>query len=73
MQLSFYKLFNLSIIHLLLFTNILAIDRSIGVLNIIDKNEDELNTIDLSLHLSINTLIILIVFISPPSSLHNLS
>ena len=46
MQLSFYKLFNLSIIHLLLFTNILAIDRSIGVLNIIDKNEDELNTID---------------------------
>ena len=46
MQLSFYKLFNLSIINLLLFTNILAIDRSIGVLNIIDKNEDELNTID---------------------------
>ena len=46
MQLSFYKLFNLSIIYLLLFTNILAIDRSIGVLNIIDKNEDELNTID---------------------------
>ena len=46
MQLSFYKLFNLSIIQLLLFTNILAIDRSIGVLNIIDKNEDELNTID---------------------------
>ena len=46
MQLSFYKLFNLSIIHLLLFTNILAIDRSIGVLNIIDKNEDELNTIE---------------------------
>jgi len=46
MQLSFYKLLNLSIIQLLLFTNILAIDRSIGVLNIIDKNEDELNTID---------------------------
>ena len=46
MQLSFYKLFNLSIINLLLFTNILAIDRSIGVLNIIDKYEDELNTID---------------------------
>ena len=44
------KLYNIvfysSIIYLILLANIFAIDTSIGVLNIIDKNEDELSVID---------------------------
>ena len=46
MQKPVYRMFYLSIIYLALLANIFAVDTSIGVLNIIDKNEDELSTIN---------------------------
>ena len=46
MQKPIYRIFYLSIIYLALSENIFAVDTSIGVLNIIDKNEDELSTIN---------------------------
>ena len=46
MQKPVYRIFYLSIIYLALSANIFAVDTSIGVLNIIDKNEDELSTIN---------------------------
>ncbi|MDG2265591.1 MAG: hypothetical protein P8L91_01275 [Candidatus Marinimicrobia bacterium] len=41
-----YRILYLLIFNLSLLTNIFALDTSIGVLNIIDKNEDELSTIN---------------------------
>ena len=46
MQKPVYRIFYLSIINLALLANIFAADTSIGVLNIVDKNEDELSTIN---------------------------
>ena len=46
MQIPTYRTFYFLILNLLLLTNIFAIDTSIGVLNIIDKNEDEISTIN---------------------------
>lgn len=46
MQKLYNRIFYSFIIYLILLANIFAIDTSIGVLNIIDKNEDELSVID---------------------------
>ena len=46
MQKSVHRALYLSIVHLSLLANIFAIDTSIGVLNIIDRNEDELSAIN---------------------------
>ena len=46
MQKSVHRALYLSIVHFSLLANIFAIDTSIGVLNIIDKNEDELSAIN---------------------------
>ena len=40
MQKSVFRIFYLTIIYLSLLANIFAVDTSIGVLNIIDKNEE---------------------------------
>ena len=46
MQKLVHRALYLSIVHLSLLANIFAIDTSIGVLNIIDRNEDELSAIN---------------------------
>jgi len=46
MQRSVHRLFYIFIIYLSFFTKIFAVDKTIGVLNIVDKNEDELSALN---------------------------
>ena len=46
MQRAVHRLFYIFIIYLSFFTKIFAVDKTIGVLNIVDKNEDELSALN---------------------------